>query len=105
MFFNCAQPFSLKSVSFLVVLFIKYKPLLYEDHGEDIVISGDCFNDATSALLLAKLRAEEKAKRFSIIQLNCSQYYSECNFLIVLFIFNQNKVFFTFSSQSNCFFS
>ena len=81
---------SLNSVFFLIILLF-YQDiaslLLYEGHGEYIVMLGAIVSiDAISALPLAKLRAEEKAKRFSIIQLssNCSQYYSECNFLIVL---------------------
>ena len=104
---------SLNSVFFLVVLLFYQNIaslLLYEDHGEYIVMLGAIVSiDAISALPLAKLRAEEKAKRFSIIQLSSIAVNIILNVIFLLFCFDYNNpeqgVFYIFPSQSNCFFS
>ena len=86
---------SLNSVFFLVVLLF-YQDiatlLLYEDHGEYIVMLGAIVSiDAISALPLAKLRAEEKAKRFSIIQLSSIAVNIILNVIFLLFLFDYNN--------------
>ena len=86
---------SLNSVFFLVVLLF-YQDiaslLLYEDHGEYIVMLGAIVSiDAISALPLAKLRAEEKAKRFSIIQLSSIVVNIILNVIFLLFCFDYNN--------------
>ena len=86
---------SLNSVFFLVVLLF-YQDiaslLLYEDHGEYIVMLGAIVSiDAISALPLAKLRAEEKAKRFSIIQLSSIAVNIILNVIFLLFCFDYHN--------------
>ena len=86
---------SLNSVFFLVVLLF-YQDiaslLLYEGHGEYIVMLGAIVSiDAISALPLAKLRAEEKAKRFSIIQLSSIAVNIILNVIFLLFCFDYNN--------------
>ena len=86
---------SLNSVFFLVVLLF-YQDiaslLLYEDHGEYIVMLGAIVSiDAICALPLAKLRAEEKAKRFSIIQLSSIAVNIILNVIFLLFCFDYNN--------------
>ena len=65
---------SLNTVFFFLILLFNEEIaslLLYEGHGEYILLLGAIVAiDAICALPLAKLRAEEKAKRFSIIQLS-----------------------------------
>ena len=86
---------SLNSVFFLVVLLFYQNIaslLLYEDHGEYIVMLGAIVSiDAISALPLAKLRAEEKAKRFSIIQLSSIAVNIILNVIFLLFCFDFNN--------------
>ena len=86
---------SLNSVFFLVVLLFYQNIaslLLYEDHGEYIVMLGAIVSiDAISALPLAKLRAEEKAKRFSIIQLSSIAVKIILNVIFLLFCFDYNN--------------
>ena len=86
---------SLNSVFFLVVLLFYQdiaSVLLYEDHGEYIVMLGAIVSiDAISALPLAKLRAEEKAKRFSIIQLSSIAVNIILNVIFLLFCFDYNN--------------
>jgi O-antigen/teichoic acid export membrane protein len=64
---------SLNTVFFFLILLFNEEIaslLLYKGHGEYIILLGAIVAiDAICALPLAKLRAEEKAKRFSIIQL------------------------------------
>lgn len=86
---------SLNSVFFLIILLF-YQDiaslLLYEDHGEYIVMLGAIVSiDAISALPLAKLRAEEKAKRFSIIQLFSIAVNIILNVIFLLFWFDYNN--------------
>jgi len=86
---------SLNSVFFLIILLF-YQDiaslLLYEDHGEYIVMLGAIVSiDAISALPLAKLRAEEKAKRFSIIQLSSIAVNIILNVIFLLFWFDYNN--------------
>ena len=86
---------SLNSVFFLIILLF-YKDiaslLLYEGHGEYIVMLGAIVSiDAISALPLAKLRAEEKAKRFSIIQLSSIAVNIILNVIFLLFWFDYNN--------------
>ena len=64
----------LVNVLFLLILLVFHQPIaekmLYGDHPEYIIFLGIIVTiDAVSALPLAKLRAEEKAKKFAIIQL------------------------------------
>ena len=98
---------SLNSVFFLIVLLfyqdIAYL-LLYEDHGEYIVMLGAIVSiDAVCALPLAKLRAEEKAKRFSIIQLSSIAVNIILNVIFLLCWFDYNNpeqgVFYIFLSN------
>ena len=86
---------SLNSVFFLIILLF-YQDiaslLLYEGHGEYIVMLGAIVSiDAISALPLAKLRAEEKAKRFSIIQLSSIAVNIMLNVIFLLFWFDYNN--------------
>ena len=86
---------SLNSVFFLIVILF-YQDiaslLLYEGHGEYIVMLGAIVSiDAISALPLAKLRAEEKAKRFSIIQLSSIAVNIILNVIFLLFWFDYNN--------------
>jgi len=64
---------SLNTVFFFLILLFNEEIaslLLYKGHGEYIVLLGAIVAiDAICALPLAKLRAEEKAKRFAVIQL------------------------------------
>ena len=86
---------SLNSVFFFIILLF-YQDiaslLLYEGHGEYIVMLGAIVSiDAISALPLAKLRAEEKAKRFSIIQLSSIAVNIILNVIFLLFWFDYNN--------------
>ena len=86
---------SLNSVFFLIILLF-YQDiaslLLYEGHGEYILMLGAIVSiDAISALPLAKLRAEEKAKRFSIIQLSSIAVNIILNVIFLLFWFDYNN--------------
>ncbi len=98
---------SLNSVFFLIILLF-YQDiaslLLYEGHGEYIVMLGAIVSiDAISALPLAKLRAEEKAKRFSIIQLSSIAVNIILNVMFLLCWFDYNNpeqgVFYIFLSN------
>lgn len=85
---------SLNSVFFIIVLIFHQdiaSLLLYEDHGEYILMLGAIVSiDAISALPLAKLRAEEKAKRFSIIQLSSITVNIILNLIFLLILFDYN---------------
>ena len=63
--------------------------MLYEDHGEYVIMLGAIVSiDAICALPLAKLRAEEKAKKFSIIQLSSIAVNIVLNLIFLLGYFN-----------------
>ena len=85
---------SLNVVFFFLVLLLNKdiaSLLLYDGHGEYIIMLGAIVSiDAISALPLAKLRAEEKAKRFSIIQLSSIGVNIILN-LIFLLVFFEKK--------------
>lgn len=85
---------SLNSVFFIIVLIFHQdiaSLLLFEDHGEYILMLGAIVSiDAISALPLAKLRAEENAKRFSIIQLSSIAVNIILNLIFLLILFDYN---------------
>lgn len=95
---------SLNSVFFFIVLIFHEdiaSLLLYQNHGEYIIMLGAIVSiDAISALPLAKLRAEEKAKKFSLIQLSSIAVNIILNliFLLVLFDYDdpERGVFYIF---------
>ena len=63
--------------------------MLYENHGEYIIMLGAIVGvDAICALPLAQLRAEEKAKKFSIIQLSSIAVNIVLNLVFLLVYFN-----------------
>ena len=63
--------------------------MLYEGHGEYIIMLGAIVSiDAVCALPLAKLRADERAKRFSIIQLSSIAVNIVLNLVFLLGYFN-----------------
>ena len=66
--------------------------MLFEGHNEYIVLMGAivCI-DATSALPLAELRAEDKAKRFATIQLLSIGVNICLNVLFMLFLFDKMR--------------
>ena len=77
------------NVLFLLVLFIFHSSIssamLYADHPEYVILLGlIVVIDAVTSLPLAKLRAEEKAKQFALIQL--SSIFTNI-FLNLLFLF------------------
>ena len=95
---------SLNSVFFFILLVFHQdiaSLLLYEGHGEYVIMLGAIVSiDAISALPLAKLRAEEKAKKFSIIQLSSIGVNILLNLIFLLAFFNEKNpeqgVFFIF---------
>jgi O-antigen/teichoic acid export membrane protein len=66
--------------------------LLFSDHNEYIILLGAivCV-DATSALPLAKLRAEEKALKFATIQTTSIAVNIGLNLILMLYFFNNNR--------------
>ncbi len=75
--------------------------LLYKNHGEYIIMLGAIVSiDAICALPLAQLRAEEKAKKFSIIQLSSIAINIILNLVFLIGYFNpenpEQGVFFIF---------
>ncbi len=66
--------------------------LLFSDHNEYIILLGAivCV-DATSALPLAKLRAEEKAAKFATIQSISIVVNISLNLILMLFFFNNDR--------------
>ena len=85
---------SLNVVFFVLVLMLNQDIaalLLYGGHGEYIIMLGAIVSiDAISALPLAKLRAEERAKRFSIIQLSSIGVNIILNLIFLLVLFDGN---------------
>jgi O-antigen/teichoic acid export membrane protein len=84
---------SLNVVFFVLILLLNKEIaflLLYDGHGEYIIMLGAIVSlDAISALPLAKLRAEEKAKRFSIIQLSSIGVNIILNLIFLLVFFEE----------------
>jgi len=66
--------------------------MLFQGHNEYIVLMGAivCI-DAVSALPLAELRAEEKARRFATIQLLSIAVNIGLNVLFMVFLFNKSR--------------
>lgn len=86
---------SLNVVFFILVLLLNKdiaSLLLFGGHGEYIIMLGAIVSiDAISALPLAKLRAEERAKRFSIIQLSSIGVNIILNLIFLLVLFDGNN--------------
>lgn len=86
---------SLNIVFFILVLLLNKdiaSLLLFGGHGEYIIMLGAIVSiDAISALPLAKLRAEERAKRFSIIQLSSIGVNIILNLIFLLVLFDGNN--------------
>lgn len=85
----------LNSVFFLVILFFNEsiaKVMLYEDHVEYIVLLVliVCIDSITS-LPLAKLRAEEKAVKFALIQFSSIGINIVLNLIFMLVFFNESR--------------
>jgi O-antigen/teichoic acid export membrane protein len=81
---------------FLLILLVFHQPLaekmLYGDHPEYIIFLGIIvIIDAVSALPLAKLRAEEKAKKFAIIQLTNIGINIGLNLFLLLIVFDKEN--------------
>jgi O-antigen/teichoic acid export membrane protein len=82
--------------SFLLLLLIFHQPIaekmLFGDHPEYIIFLGIIITvDAVSALPLAKLRAEEKAKKFAIIQLTSIGVNIGLNLFLLLIVFDKEN--------------
>ncbi len=82
--------------TFLLLLLVFHQPLaekmLFGDHPEYIVFLGIIVTiDAISALPLAKLRAEEKAKKFAMIQLSSIGVNIGLNLLLLLVVFDKDN--------------
>ena len=86
---------SLNVVFFILVLLLNKdiaSLLLFGGHGEYIIMLGAIVSiDAISALPLAKLRAEERAKRFSTIQLSSIGVNIILNLIFLLVLFDGNN--------------
>jgi len=85
----------LNTVFFLLLLAFNQNiadALLFSDHNEYIILLGAivCV-DATSALPLAKLRAEEKALKFATIQTSSIAVNIGLNLVLMLFFFNNER--------------
>lgn len=81
---------------FLLTLLVFHQPLadkmLFGDHPEYIIFLGIIVTiDAVSALPLAKLRAEERAKKFAIIQLTSIGVNIGLNLFLLLIIFDKEN--------------
>lgn len=79
--------------AFLLLLLVFHQPIaekmLYGEHPEYIVLLGVIVTiDAISALPLAKLRAEEKAKKFALIQLTSIGVNIGLNLFLLLVVFD-----------------
>tara|TARA_B100000508_G_scaffold141097_1_gene147001 strand:+ start:90623 stop:92092 length:1470 start_codon:yes stop_codon:yes gene_type:complete len=86
----------LVNVSFLVILLLFHQPLaermLFGDHPEYIILLAVIVTiDAVSALPLAKLRAEERAKKFAIIQLSSIGINIGLNLFLLLVVFDREN--------------
>jgi O-antigen/teichoic acid export membrane protein len=82
--------------AFLILLLIFHQPIaekmLFGDHPEYIIFLGIIVTiDAVSALPLAKLRAEERAKKFAIIQLTSIGVNIGLNLFLLLIIFDKEN--------------
>ncbi len=86
---------SLNVVFFILILILNKDIaalLLYDGHGEYIILLGAIVSiDAISSMPLAKLRAEERAKRFSIIQLSSIGVNIVLNLFFLLVLFDENN--------------
>lgn len=86
---------SLNVVFFILILILNKDIaalLLYDGHGEYIILLGAIVSiDAISSMPLAKLRAEERAKRFSIIQLSSIGVNVVLNLFFLLVLFDENN--------------
>ncbi len=87
---------ALINVVFLLLLFIFHgkiaSAMLYSDHPEYIILLGIIVViDAISALPLAQLRAEQKAKKFAIIQFSSILTNIILNLIFFLFFFDSNN--------------
>lgn len=85
----------INSIFFLLLLLFNQNiadALLFSDHTEYIILLGAivCV-DATSALPLAKLRAEEKAVKFAAIQSISIAVNIGMNLILMLFFFNNTR--------------
>ena len=81
---------------FLVLLLLFHQPLaekmLFGDHPEYIIFLGlIVIIDAISALPLAKLRAEQKAKKFAVIQLSSIAVNIGLNLFLLLIVFDREN--------------
>jgi O-antigen/teichoic acid export membrane protein len=82
--------------TFAISLLLLYQPIadamLFSDHPEYIILLGVIvIIDAISALPLAKLRAEEKALKFSAIQMTSIGFNIGLNLLFMLVLFNPEE--------------
>lgn len=80
------------NVVFLLLVIVFNGPIadamLYSEHPEYIILLGLIVSiDAISALPLAKLRAEERAKRFAVIQLTGIAINIGLNLILMLYFF------------------
>ncbi len=89
---------SVIGINFVFLLFVVFfyqsiaEKLLYGDNPEYILLLGCIIIiDAVSALPLAKLRAEQKAKQFAIIQLTSIGVNIGLNLFLLLVIFDTNN--------------
>lgn len=80
---------------FLILLYFNNEIatfMLYEGHNEYIVLLGAIVGvDAVTALPLAKLRAEEKAKKFAFIQFSSILVNIGLNLIFMLYLFNPER--------------
>jgi O-antigen/teichoic acid export membrane protein len=80
---------------FLILLYFNNEIatfMLYEGHNEYIVLLGAIVGvDAVTALPLAKLRAEEKAKKFAFIQFSSILVNIGLNLIFMLYLLNQDR--------------
>lgn len=83
------------NVLFLLFILIGLQPiasaLLYQDHPEYIaLVAAIIVIDATAAIPLAKLRLEEKVKKFVIIQFSSIAINILLNVVLLVFFFDKN---------------
>ncbi|TNE56169.1 MAG: polysaccharide biosynthesis protein [Bacteroidetes bacterium] len=79
----------------LLVLFFHQsiaEALLYPEHSEYIILLGLIVAiDAISAMPLAKLRAEEQAKRFALVQFSSIAVNVVLNLILMLLVFDKSR--------------
>ena len=95
-FSSCLKIISIINIVFLGTIFLLHRDIasamLFENHGEYILILGAIVSlDSFSAVPLARLRAKEKALKFSMIQLSSILVNIGLNIVFFVWFFDESN--------------